>query len=138
MIAAAVAVLLALASPPPGCSGPDISVTDMSYHVVKGNAKTQTPDRVLIAADIANVGTRPQQPNVKQHVELVRDGSVVQRQALPPLASGVTYPMQFRIFRDVTARRDPLEVLVRYVLDDPAKSPENNCASGNDALQKIF
>jgi hypothetical protein len=136
MLAVAFAGLLALASPDPACAGPDISVTDLRISVVKG--KGDTPDRVLITADFTNIGMAPQQPHVPQHAELLRDGAVVATQPLPSLQSGVTYPLQFRIFRPVKTRKDPLEVLVRYVLDDRGKVSTMNCSSANDSLQKIF
>jgi hypothetical protein len=138
MIAVVIAALVALASPDPTCAGPDISVTDLRIKVVKGSAKTDTPDRVLITADLTNVGMAPQRAHVAQHAELVRDGAVVATQTLPSLASGVTYPLQFRVFRDPAQRKDPLEVLVRYVLDDKGKMGVMNCSSANDSLQKIF
>ena len=138
MIAALMAGVLALASPDPLCTGPDISVTALRIHVIKGSDKTNVPDRFLITADLTNVGMAPQRAHVAQHAELVRDGSVVATQTLPSLASGVTYPLQFRVFRDPAQRKDPLEVLVRYVLDDKGKMPEMNCSGANDSLQKIF
>jgi hypothetical protein len=93
---------------------------------------------VLITADLTNVGVQPQTPHVPQHAELLRDGVVVAKQPLPALAGGVTYPMQFRLFRDLNSRQDPLEVLVRYVLDDRRDELSMNCSVANDALQKIF
>jgi len=138
MIAALMAGVLALASPDPSCTGPDISVTALRINVVKGSEKTSTPDRFLITADLTNIGMAPQLARVAQHAELVRNGAVVATQPLPPLASGVTYPLQFRVFRDAAQRKDPLEVLVRYVLDDKPKMSRMNCSSANDAMQKIF
>ena len=138
MIAAVLAGVLALASPDPTCPGPDISVTGMRINVVKGSAKTNTRDRFLITADLTNIGMAPQMPHVAQHAELVRDGTMVASQTLPALASGVTYPLQFRVFRDPAQRKEPLEVLVRYVLDDKAKTGAMNCSSANDSLQKTF
>jgi hypothetical protein len=46
--------------------------------------------------------------------------------------------LQFRIFRDTSQRTDPLQVLVRYVLDDKRHAPRNNCSPTNDSLQKNF
>jgi hypothetical protein len=138
MIAVVMAGVLALASPDPTCSGPDISVTALRIHMVKGSDKTNTPDRFLVTADLTNIGMAPQLPRVQQHAELVRDGAVVATQPLPSLASGITYPLQFRVFRDVKQRKDPLEVLVRYVLDEKSKMSAMNCSGTNDSLQKIF
>jgi hypothetical protein len=138
MIAVVLAGALALASPEPVCPGPDISVTDIRISLVKGSEKTNTPDRFLITADLTNIGSGAQAPHLGQHAELVRDGSVVASQPLPPLASGVTYPLQYRIFRDAKQRKDPLEVLVRYVLDEKGEANQMNCSGANDSLQKIF
>ena len=91
MIAVVMAGVLALASPEPTCTGPDISVTDLRLDVVKGSTKTNTPDRFLVTADLTNIGTQAQQPHVRQHAELVRDGVVVATQPLPSLAGAVTY-----------------------------------------------
>jgi hypothetical protein len=57
---------------------------------------------------------------------------------LPALGAGVSYPLQFRIFRDTSQRTDPIEVLVRYVLDDKRNPLRNNCSPTNDSLQKTF
>ena len=60
------------------------------------------------------------------------------KQPLPALATGVAYPLQFRIFRATSQRTDPIEVLVRYVLDDQTRAARNNCARSNDSLTKTF
>jgi hypothetical protein len=139
MIAAILAGLLAVATPmPPLCPGADISVTDLQIKVVKGSARTATADRLLITGVFTNVGAQPQQPGVVQHAELLRDGNVIAKQPLPALASGVAYPLQFRIFRDTSARTDPIGVLVRYVLDDKRHASRNNCSATNDSLTKTF
>jgi len=138
MIAAFLAGYLALVSPGPVCEGADISVTDLQIKVIKGSARTATADRLLITGVFSNVGTLPQQPHVTQHAELVRDGNVIAQQPLPPLAAGVAYPLQFRIFRDTSQRTDPIEVLVRYVLDDKHRELRNNCSATNDSLTKTF
>jgi len=137
MIAAFLAGILAMASPAP-CPGSDISVTDLQIKVIKGSAKAATADRLLITGVFSNIGALPQQPHLAQHAELLRDGNVVAKQPLPALAAGVVYPLQFRIFRDTSQRTDPIEVLVRYVLDDPKRATRNNCASSNDSLTKTF
>jgi hypothetical protein len=138
MIAAILAGVLAMASPAPPCPGSDISVTDLQIKVIKGSAKAATADRLLITGVFSNIGAMPQERHVAQHAELLRDGNVVAKQPLPALAAGVVYPLQFRIFRDTSQRTDPIEVLVRYVLDDPKRAPRNNCAQSNDSLTKTF
>lgn len=138
MIAVFLAGALAMASPAPACKGSDISVTDLQIKVIKGNARTATADRLLITGVFTNIGTESQTPHIAQHAELLRDGSVVAQQPLPALAAGVAYPLQFRIFRATSQRTDPVEVLVRYVLDDKKFENRNNCSSQNDSLQKTF
>jgi hypothetical protein len=139
MIGVLLAGILALATPTPGpCPGSDISVTDLQIKVIKGSAKTATADRLLITGTFTNVGTEPQQPNLAQHTELLRDGVVVATQPLPALGAGVAYPLQYRIFRATTQRTDPVMVLVRYVLDDKRHPLRNNCSGVNDSLQKTF
>jgi hypothetical protein len=135
-----IALLLAgiLGASPAPCHGGDISVTALHLKVIKGSAKTATADRLLITGDFTNVGDMAQQPHVVQHAELLRDGTVVARQPLPALAAGVTYPLQFRIFRDTSQSTDPIEVLVRYVLDDKSRANRNDCLVVNDSLQKVF
>jgi hypothetical protein len=138
MIAVFLAGVLAMASPAPACTGGDISVTDLQIKVIKGSAKTATSDRLLITGTFTNVGNQPQQPHTAQHAELLRDGVIVAQQPLPALAAGVAYPLQFRIFRDTSQRTDPVEVRVRYVLDDKQSLSRNNCSPTNDSLQKTF
>jgi hypothetical protein len=138
MIAVFLAGVLALATLAPVCPGSDISVTDLQIKVIKGSAKTATADRLLITGVFTNVGTQSQEPHLAQHAELLRDGAVVATQQLPALASGVAYPLQFRIFRATTQRTDPVMVLVRYVLDDKRRPVRNNCSPVNDSLQKTF
>jgi hypothetical protein len=140
MIGLFLAGVLALAtpSPVPLCGAADISVTDMQIKVIKGSAKTVIEDRLLITGVFTNVGVQPQTPHVAQHAELLRNGAVVTSQPLPALGAGVSYPLQFRIFRDTSQRTDPIEVLVRYVLDDKRNPLRNNCSPTNDSLQKTF
>jgi hypothetical protein len=139
MIGVLLAGILALATPTPEpCPGSDISVTDLQIKVIKGSAKTATADRLLITGTFTNVGMEPQQPNLAQHTELLRDGVVVATQPLPALGAGVAYPLQYRIFRATTQRTDPVMVLVRYVLDDKRHALRNNCSGVNDSLQKTF
>ena len=138
MVAVLLAGSLALAAPATPCPGSDISVSDLRIEVIKGSAGPATNDRLLITGVFTNVGARSQQPHVAQHAELLRGGAVVAEQPLPALAAGVAYPLQFRIFRATSQRTDPVEVLVRYVLDDQHRAPRNNCSRANDSLQKTF
>lgn len=124
--------------PSPSCSGGDISVTALRINVIKGSARTATADRLLITGDFTNVGGRSQEPHTAQHAEILRDGVVIGTQALPSLAKDVTYPLQFRIFRDTTHRTDPIAVIVRYVLDDKKITMRNNCTGANDSMSKTF
>jgi hypothetical protein len=138
MIAFVVAVLLGTATPDAtACHAADISVTDLRIKVIKASGAV-TADRLLITGDFSNVGDLDQEPHLMQHAELLRNGVVIAAQTLPALAAGVTYPLQFRIFRETTQRTDPIQVLVRYVLDDRRAPSRNNCLVVNDSLQKLF
>jgi hypothetical protein len=140
MVAVLLASLVALASPmpSPACHAGDISVTDLQIKVIKASARTSTADRLLITGVFTNVGSRAQEPHTAQHAELLRDGAIVGTQILPALGAKVTYPLQFRIFRDTSQRTDPIAVEVRYVLDDKRSVARNNCSLTNDSLQKTF
>jgi hypothetical protein len=140
LVAALLAGMVAQAAPlaSPSCRAGDISVTDLRIKVIKGSARTATADRLLITGNFTNVGGASQVPHTAQHAELLRNGVIVARQPLPALAAGVTYPLQFRIFRDTAASTDPIGLLVRYVLDDKSQIARNNCSTTNDSLQKTF
>jgi hypothetical protein len=138
MIALLLAGILATAAPLPACHGSDISVTALRIKLLKATATTATQDRLLITGDFTNVGALDQETTVHQHAELLRNGAVVARQTLPPLAAGTTYPLQFRIFRETAQRTDPVQVLVRYVLDDRRHIDRNDCIATNDSLTKVF
>ena len=66
MIAVAWLVAQALATGTPACNGPDIAVRNVRYATVRG--KGPTPDRIVINADVINVGAVSQTPGVAQHV----------------------------------------------------------------------
>lgn len=136
LIAVVTAGIVALASPTP-CPGADLSVTALAMKVVKATKKNPAADRVLITANMSNIGELAQRPNIAQHAELVQNGKVTETQRFPALGAGVVYPLQFRIFRDPTLRKEPLQVMVRYVLDDRSVAGEN-CSVANDKMEKIF
>jgi hypothetical protein len=138
MIAVLLAGILTATPPAPACHGGDISVTDLRIKLIKGSPRAAIQDRLLITGDFTNVGNLAQEARVAQHAELLRNGVVVASQPLPALAAGVTYPLQFRIFRDTSQRTDPVEVLVRYVLDDKHRVNRNDCLATNDSLTKTF
>jgi len=138
MIALVLASILGTAAPAPACRGGDISVTALRIKLIKGSASAATADRLLITGDFTNVGSAAQEDGVRQHAELLRNGAIIARQKLPALAAGVTYPLQFRIFRQTSQRTDPVQVLVRYVLDERRRSERNNCLATNDSLTKVF
>jgi hypothetical protein len=138
MIALVLASILGTASPAPTCNGGDISVTALRIKLIKGSARTATSDRLLITGDFTNAGATDQDAHVHQHAELLRNGTIVASQPLPPLAAGTTYPLQFRIFRESDQRTDPVQVLVRYRLDEQRHIDRNNCIATNDSLTKVF
>lgn len=128
-------VVAQLIAPAGVCTGPDIAITQVKYAIVRG---TRTiPDRVVLTADVVNVGTQSQTPDVTQHVELLHDGMVLAAERVRPLRAGERYPVALRLFRTRDQRKDPLEVVVRYVPDDRHARGEN-CNPANDSLQKIF
>jgi hypothetical protein len=128
-------VLAQLLAPTAACSGPDIAITKVKYAVVRGNPTT--PERIVLSVDVVNVGTQAQTSGVEQHVELLRDGHVLASERVRNLRVGERYPVALRIFRPYAERKDPLEVVVRYVPDD-ARARGQNCNAANDSLQKIF
>jgi len=128
-------VVAQLLAPTGACTGPDIAITKVKFAVVRGNAAT--PDRIVLTADVVNVGTQSQTGNVAQHVELLHDGAVLASERFRPLRVGERYPVALRLFRPHDQRKDPLEVVVRYVADDRRARGEN-CNPANDSLQKIF
>jgi hypothetical protein len=128
-------VVAQLLAPAGACSGPDIAITKAKYAVVRGNATV--PDRIVITADVVNVGTQSQTAGVAQHIELLKDGTVLSSERFRPLRVGERYPVALRLFRPHDQRKDPLEVVVRYVADDRRARGEN-CNPANDSLQKIF
>jgi hypothetical protein len=124
-----------LMAPVSACNGPDIAITQLKYAVVRGNATT--PDRIVLTADVVNVGTQPQMAGVEQHVELIHDGRVLAIERFRALRVGERYPVALRLFRPHAERKEPLEVVVRYVPDDRRARGEN-CSKANDSLEKIF
>jgi len=128
-------IVTQMLAPASTCNGPDISITQIKYAVVRGNANV--PDRIVLTADVVNVGAQPQVAGVTQHVELLRDGRVLALERVRPLRVGERYPVALRLFRPHAQRKEPLEVVVRYVADDHRARGEN-CNTANDSLQKIF
>jgi hypothetical protein len=136
LLALAAGLALAPVTPTP-CPFADIAVAAIRLKLVKARGVV-TSDRLIVTADLVNVGAQGQAPGIRQHAELIRNGAVIAKQPLPALAAGVRYPLAFGIFRDTSQRTDPLEVMVRYVLDG-ARSPERqNCSAANDRLTKTF
>jgi hypothetical protein len=128
-------IVAQLSAPTSACNGPDIAITQIKYAVVRGT--TTVADRIVLTADVVNVGTQPQVPGVLQHIELLHDGRVLALERVRPLRVGERYPVALRLFRSHAQRKDPLEVVVRYVADDHRARGEN-CNTANDSLQKIF
>jgi len=128
-------VVAQLLAPSAACSGPDIAITRVRYAVARGNAPLA--DRIVFSVDVVNVGTQSQTAGAEQHVELLRDGRVLASEHVRPLRLGERYPVALRMFRPHAQRKDPLEIVVRYVPDDRRARGEN-CSTANDSLQKIF
>lgn len=128
-------IVAQLSAPASPCSGPDIAITQVRYAIVRGTATM--PDRIVLTADVVNVGSEPQRPGVQQHVELLRDGRILAAEHVRNLRVGERYPVALRMFRPHAQRKEPLEVIVRYVPDDRRARGEN-CSVANDSVQKIF
>ncbi len=134
----AVLLVLADASPKPtasrACAGADPAVTSVSSQLIK---RQNAPDHYVITATLTNVGSQSQTPDITQHVELVRDGSVFAPQTVPALEAGDAYTLAFAVYRPSAERSKPLTVTVRYVLDS-GDAVRNACNPANDELTKTF
>jgi hypothetical protein len=117
----------------PSCPAADIAVTSLGVKVTKHSVS----DHIVVTGNVQNVGHRTQQPNVQQHVELLRDGKVLVPQTLPPLDADVVYPVSFSLDRPVAQRGTPLVLTLRYVADGKS-SRAQDCSNANDALTKTF
>ena len=116
MLAFALMIAQALASPTPACVGPDITVTAVTYKiVVKGTATV--PDRIVLNANVTNASDVSQTPGVIQHVELLRDGQKVVEEPVRALRAHERDLVALRIFRQPDDE-DPAQVTLRYVPDD--------------------
>jgi hypothetical protein len=135
MLVLAWIVAQALAAPTPTCTGADIALQNLRFSTVRGNATTQ--DRVVITADVVNIGLAAQSGDAHQHVELLRDGKVLANERVRPLRAGERYPVALRIFRPISERKTPLPVIVRYIPDDE-RARRENCNPANNSIEKIF
>ena len=128
-------IVAQLLAPASACTGPDIAITQIKYAEVRGS--TAVPDRVVLTADVVNVGTRSQMPGIAQHVELLHDGRVLATERVRGLRAGERYPVGLRLFRPHAQRKEPLEIVVRFVADD-RRARSENCSTANDSLEKTF
>ena len=123
----------AIAQPSPTCSGADIAVQNVRR--LRSRGKDSDADRVVIEADLVNVGGTAQDAKVAQRVELLKDGRVVAVEHVRPLRSGERYPVALRFFSPSDERGSVLHVIVRYVPED---GRAENCNLGNNSVEKTF
>lgn len=87
----------------------------------------------IITVDVTNRGTRAQRSDTRQKLDLLRDGAVIGSQPVPALGPGQVYIAAFRLRVSSAAKRTPVKVRFRYVLQygDPSRE---NCTTANDIL----
>ena len=123
------AAAVAAASPTP-CPA-DLLVANPRLKVVR--ARDRAFDNVIVTVDVTNRGVSAQLLQTRQHLELVKDGTVLGTQPVPGLGPQQNYTAAFRIQLPHEAKRAPLVVEFRYVLDS-RDAPRENCTTANDRL----
>lgn len=121
----------ALASSPPPVCPADLLVANPRLKVVRGIDRAA--DNYVITVDVRNRGSGAQPVGTEQHLELFRDGRQIGAQPIPPLGRDESYAAAFRIVIPHVAKRPPLTVEFRYVLDSK-NAPRANCTTANDRM----
>ncbi len=129
MLPLLLAAALAAASPSPCPS--DLLVANPRLKVVR--ARDRAFDNFIVTVDVTNRGEREQLAQTQQHLELVQNGAVLGTQPIPGLGPKQAYVAAFRIELPHQAKRPPLVVEFRYVLDSK-DAPRENCTTANDRL----
>jgi CARDB len=124
------AAALATASPAPCPS--DLLVANPRLKIVRAN-DDKTRDNYIVTVDVKNRGTAAQPADTRQHLALVRDGTVLGTQSIPALGPNQNYAAAFRVQLPHERKRGPFTVEFRYVLDSKNAS-RANCTSANDRL----
>ena len=124
----AAAVATAVPSPCPS----DLLVANPRLKIVRAS-DDKTRDNYIVTIDVKNRGTAAQPDDTRQHLALVRDGTVIGTQSIPSLGADETYAAAFRVQLSHERKRGPFSVEFRYVLDSKNAS-RANCTSANDRL----
>ncbi len=124
----AAAVATAVPSPCPS----DLLVANPRLKVVRAS-DDKTRDNYIVTVDVKNRGAAAQPDDTRQHLALVRDGTVIGTQSIPSLGANEGYAAAFRVQLPHQGRRGPFTVEFRYVLDSKNAS-RANCTSVNDKL----
>jgi len=129
MLPLLLAAALATSAPSPCPS--DLRVTNPRLKVVRSIDRPF--DNYVFEVDVKNRGASAQPDATRQHLALVRDGTVLGTQPIPPLDANEGYEAAFRVRLPHQPKRGPLTVEFRYVLDSK-NAPRANCTSVNDRL----
>jgi hypothetical protein len=121
----------ALATTQPTPCPTDIVVANPRLKVVR--APDRAYDNDIITVSVTNNGSVAQRPDVRQHLDLRIGPTVVGSQPIPPLASRDSYEAAFRFQVRHEAKRDPLKVTLRFVIDSKT-APGDNCTTTNDQV----
>ena len=123
-------IAFAAAAAPTPCPS-DLLVANPRLRIVR--ATDRAFDNYVVTITIANRGSAPQPDFTRQHLALVRGGSVIGTQPVPPLGASKSYDAAFRVQLPHERNRPPFIVEFRYVLDSK-NAPRANCTSANDTL----
>jgi hypothetical protein len=129
MLPFVLAAALATAQPSP-CPA-DLLVADPRLKVVR--ARDKAFDNYIVTVRVKNRGVAAQPAQTQQHLELAQHGTVLGSQPIPALGATEDYAAAFRLHVPHLAKRDPLQVEFRYVLDSKNAS-RANCTSANDRI----
>ena len=129
MLPTLLAAALAAASPAPCPS--DLLVANPRLKVVRADDRAK--DNYVVSVVVRNRGAANQPDETKQHLELVRDGTVLGSQTIPALGANQSYLAAFRVQMPHVAHRGPFTVEFRYVLDSK-NAARANCTSANDRV----
>ena len=109
----------------------DLLVANPRLKVTRTTDKTR--DSYVVTVDVKNRGMMNQPFDTRQHLALVRGGVTLGTQTIPALGANESYAAAFGLRMPHRAKREPLSVEFRYVLDSKNAS-RANCTSANDRL----
>jgi hypothetical protein len=114
----------ALAAAPSPCPA-NLLVADPRLKVVR--AANPEMDNYVVTVAVRNRGPVAQPSGVVHHLELLRHGSVIGSQPIPPLGPKREYLAAFRLQLPHQRKRPPLEVAFRYFVDAKSDAARNSC-----------